>query len=199
MLGNSAHMRLLDVSCAQSPCKKLPLSNFETVCRTDICFELLFQMTDSEYTPSVCSDEDTAVVADTGASEVLQEHLESMRELMHAMLEETEELEARLLTLQRPIEDLALEQLGDVPFLQASPFRHQTFLLKVDGIPGFTAGQRYPYHELVSVLRAHLIETGAMDAEGVATLAKPLQRLLGVEEERLSFLQILGHLRKILH
>lgn len=144
---------------------------------------------ESEYTPSVASAEE--------ATNGVHEHLESMRELMHAMLQETEELEARLLTLQRPVEALALEQLGDVPFLQSSPFRHQAFRLKVDGIPGFEAGRRYPYHELVSVLRAHLIETGAMDAEGVATLAKPLQRLLGVEEERLSFVKILGHLRNI--
>jgi hypothetical protein len=146
---------------------------------------------ESEYVPSVAS------TAEDGTTDVLREHLESMRELMCAMLEETEELEARLLTLQRPIEALALEQLGDVPFLQASPFRHQAFRLKVDGIPGFEAGRRYPYHELVGVLRAHLIETGAMDSEGVATLAKPLQRLLGVEEERLSFVKILGHLRNI--
>lgn len=154
-------------------------------------------MTDSEseYTPSVCS---TGAAA-AAATVALQEHMESMRELMHAMLQETEELEARLLTLQRPIEALALEQLGDVPFLQASPFRHQTFLLKVDGIPGFVAGRRYPYHELVAMLRTHLIEMGALDAEGVATLAKPLQRLLDVEEERMSFVNILGRLRNILH
>lgn len=128
----------------------------------------------------------------------IQGHLETMGDVIDTCNQEIVELERQLELLQRPVEALELNQLGDVPFLSSSPFRKEAFLVKPPGLPGIDLTKRYPFQDICTMLRNHLFETGAVGKDGTITLTKQLQTLLDIQEPTTTFLIVLKHLRNVL-
>lgn len=85
-----------------------------------------------------------------------------------ATLIETTEL--ALHKLQRPILSLSTQQLGDLAFLESSPFRKQAFHICAD-----PTGSRRPFETICADLRAHLVREDAVQADGSITIT-PLLR-----------------------
>jgi hypothetical protein len=142
---------------------------------------------DSTYVPS--SDEETY--------KSTLEEIEHMSALITEFTVAIETLESEMAKLNRPLENLYLEQLGTIPFLISSPFRHAEFALKAPGLPGIDITKRYPYHTLCAMLRKYLFATGAVGADGTITLNKQLQDLFGIQESKATFVHLLGALRNV--
>ena len=85
-----------------------------------------------------------------------------------ATLIETTEL--ALHKLQRPLLSLSTQQLGDLAFLESSPFRKQAFHICAD-----PTGSRRPFETICADLRAHLSREDAVQADGAITIT-PLLR-----------------------
>lgn len=102
---------------------------------------------------------------------------------VEALLELLENTETALHRLQRPMEQLSLQQLGDVPFLQTSPFRFQEFMLKK------RPGKRIPFHILCKELCSHSL------SESHDILTSPfLKEQLDISANTLTYPQLLGTL-----
>jgi hypothetical protein len=128
----------------------------------------------------------------------IKQAIAAMAHTLEELYGEAEELEESLHDLHVPITDLQLAQLGDVPFLQTSPFRTAPFLVKKEGIPGAAPGHRYPFHMICAALRDHLFKTGAVAADGTITLTADLQELFEVQESTIQWIPLVGKLRAVL-
>ena len=128
----------------------------------------------------------------------LQYNMEDITDVINAFNVEISELEKQLGTMQRPMEALALDQLGDIPFHTSSPFRHQTFKVQPPGFPGVDLSKRYPFHEICAILRDHLFATGSVNSDGKVVLNEHLQKLFGIKESSTTYMNLLKHLRKVL-
>ena len=119
---------------------------------------------------------------------------DSVASTFHSLLFQVESLmtvletaEAGLLTLQRPMERMALHQLGHIPFLQTSPFRQESFLLKRR-----PQGPRVPFQLVCAELRAHCL---TLPMEGDELVVSPfLREMLHVETRTTTFPALLGAL-----
>ena len=148
-------------------------------------------MSDSEY-------ETDSSGSDVDSFSSLQGDLERMSEMVKLMTTNIHELESAMVQMHRPIEGLHLNQLGEVPFLASSPFRHQRFAVKPPGFPGIDLETRYPFHVICAHLRTYLISSNAVSDDGTIKLTKPLQKLFGVKDETTTFLDLIINLRKVL-
>jgi hypothetical protein len=81
-----------------------------------------------------------------------------------------ETTELALHKLQRPLLSLSTQQLGDLAFLESSPFRKQAFHICAD-----PSGSRRPFESICADLRAHLSREDAIHADGAITIT-PLLR-----------------------
>ena len=145
-------------------------------------------MSDSEYVPSEGDIESVCV---------LENELESLSAMIETLTKALHGLESQMGAFHRPLETLHMNQLGSVPFLTSSPFRHASFALKPPGFPGVDLSQRYPYHTLCSMLRNYLFASGAVAADGKITLTKQLQSLFGIQSEHTDYITLLGALRHV--
>ena len=136
--------------------------------------------------------------SDTDSYRTIEETIAAMTHTLEELYGEAEELEETLHDLHVPLTDLHLQQLGDVPFLQTSPFRTATFAVKPPGFPGADLSVRYPFHVICAILRDHLFKTGAVAADGTITLSKPLQTLFEVQEPTIQWIPLIGKLRAVL-
>jgi hypothetical protein len=136
--------------------------------------------------------------SDTDSYKTIEQAIAAMTHTLEELYGEAEELEEHLHDLHVPITDLHLQQLGDVPFLQTSPFRTATFAVKPPGFPGADLKARYPFHVICSILRDHLFKSGAVAADGTITLNKPLQTLFEVQEPTIQWIPLIGRLRAVL-
>ena len=121
--------------------------------------------------------------------------------LNHAISElygEAEELEEQLLTMERPLENTQLSQLGQLPFLESSPFRHAAFKVKPPGIPGVDCDKRYPFHTICTFLRNYLIEANMVLPNGDVCLNTHLQQLFGIKESVIGYVYLIGRLRQVI-
>ncbi len=143
------------------------------------------------------SDPETEI-SDVDSFGTVEERIATLKHLISELYGEAEELEAHLGDLHLPLEKLELAQLGDVPFLQSSPFRTATFQVKPPGFPGADLSRRYAFHEICAVLRAYLYSSGAVAPDGTITLSKQLKSLFGVQSEKVTYIELLGHLRSVL-
>jgi hypothetical protein len=159
---------------------------------------------DDEYTSA---DDSAADSADD--SEYSEESIESfrgdltqLRRIVSSINSTIETLETQLISIQRPIEALHMEQLGDVPFLETSPFRHTMFKFKTDvGIPGFDSGKRYMFADIMKHVRTYLFETGAVQSDGSIKLTSETRKLFGIKEKNeriVSYIDIMHYMRQIL-
>ena len=122
------------------------------------------------------------------------EEEDSVAATFHSLLIQAEALmtvletaEAGLLTLQRPMERMALHQLGNIPFLQTSPFRQESFLLKRR-----PQGPRVSFRSVCAELRAHCL---TLPTEGDKLVVSPfLREMLHVTTRTTTFPALLGAL-----
>ncbi len=148
---------------------------------------------ESEYETELSGEEE-----DEKQVKELEKDLARMSEMVKLMTENIHELESAMTGFHRPLESLHVDQMGGIPFLASSPFRHQTFAVKPPGFPGIDLDRRYPFHVICNILRTHLLSTDAVQDNGTITLTKPLQKLFGVKESETTFLELILHLRKVL-
>jgi hypothetical protein len=137
-------------------------------------------------------------ISDVSSFGSVEQNIQALSHLISELYGEAEELEAQLAHMQKPLEGLQVAQFGQLPFLEASPFRHAAFKVKPPGFPGAELDRRYPFHLICSNLRNHLIATGAVLPNGNVKLSKELQALFGIKEPVLGYITLLGALRKVL-
>jgi len=132
--------------------------------------------------------------ADSDNEDIEEDEEDSVLTTYATLLTEVEVLmtvletaEAGLAALQRPMEQLALHQLGNVPFLQSSPFRQESFLLKRR-----IEGNRVPYHVVCAQLRAHCL---TLPTEGDELVVSSFLRdMLHIRTRTTTFPRLLGAL-----
>ncbi len=126
--------------------------------------------------------------------------LTQLRKIVASINATIETLETQLISIQRPIEALHMEQLGDIPFLESSPFRHTMLKFKSDiTIPGLDSSKRHSFAEIMKHVRTHLFESGAVQPDGSIQLSKDMRKLLGIKEKNVSYIDIMNHMRQIVH
>jgi hypothetical protein len=137
-------------------------------------------------------------ISDVDSFGTVEMNISALNHLITDLYGQAEELEEHLLTVQKPLEGTQVAQLGQLPFLEASPFRHATFKVRPPGFPGADLARRYPFAEVCALMRNHLVATGAVNVDGTVRLSPALQALFDVEEPVIGYVALLGRLRKIL-
>jgi hypothetical protein len=138
--------------------------------------------------------EDSAQETDQDEDSVLSIYTALLKEA-EALMAVLETAEVGLAALQRPMERLALHQLGSVPFLQTSPFRSESFLLKrkPNGAPaGAPEGSRVPISIVCAQLRALTLCLPTED--GRLVLSPYLKEMLHIKARTATFPALLGAL-----
>ena len=123
-------------------------------------------------------------------SDIGEQYEALLNQIQHlATLIET--TEAALLKLQRPILSLSTQQLGDIAFLESSPFRKQAFHICADA-----TGSRRPFETICADLRAHLSKEDAVQDDGVIKITPLLRAQLKFRPRQTttSFPELLGKL-----
>jgi hypothetical protein len=151
------------------------------------------------------SDEDTAdgssLCTETTTSTMesfseIQGQLSALTGLMEVLMTQTNEMESQMKTMQRPLEGLALDQLGDIPHLAASPFRKQMFAYK-RALPGIDVSQRYSFETICAHFRAYMFGQNLVDADGQITADAHLANVFEIQVgTKLNFMEMLGRLRR---
>lgn len=151
--------------------------------------------TSSEYeTDSSCSDMSCSSI------ESFSGDLTQLRTIVASLNATIETLETHLISIQRPIELLHLDQLGDIPFLQSSPFRHNELKFKSHvGIPGIDTKKRYTFAEIMAIVRDYLFTNNAVQEDGSIKLTKEMKKVIGIKESNVSYIDIMNHMRQIVH
>ena len=125
---------------------------------------------------------------DTSEGSVLSTYTALMAQV-EALMGVLETAERGLASLQRPMERIALHQLGHVPFLITSPFRQESFLLKRRRT---VSHERIPFHTICAELRAHC---RTLPTEGDCLVVSPfLKEMLHVKTRLTTFPALLGAL-----
>ena len=145
---------------------------------------------------SITSDTESTISAADSLESVMQD-INTLNHHITELYGLAEDLEQHLHSLRPPMENLELAQLGQLPFLAASPFRHAAFAIRPPGFPGVDLSRRYPFHEICRVLRTHLITTGAVQPDGSIRLTTQLKSLFEVEDNTIGYIALLGHLRRV--
>lgn len=165
---------------------------------------------DNEYT-SEHESTDTGYDSDSGAEsseaesitsiESFSGDLSQLRAIVSSINATIETLETQLISIQRPIEALHIDQLGDVPFLQSSPFRHTMLKFKADvSIPGIDVHKRHSFAEIMTAVRSYLFTGGAIQEDGTIHLSKEMRKTLGgIKESSLTYIELMQHMREIVH
>ena len=133
--------------------------------------------------------------------EELEQTLEDTCNLIESMLKEVTVLEQRLFNLQRPIQYLHIEQLGELEFLASSPFRQTEFKFskpEVAVLAGLDTKKRHSFHKISECLRDAIIAQKCVDEQGIIILNKPLQKMFETKDTSMTFPALLGHLRSVL-
>ena len=130
--------------------------------------------------------EDSAQETDQDEDSVLSIYTSLLKEA-EALMAVLETAEVGLAALQRPMERLALHQLGSVPFLQTSPFRSESFLLKRK-----PDGPRVPFSTVCAQLRALTLCLPTED--GRLVLSPYLKEMLHIKARTATFPALLGAL-----
>jgi hypothetical protein len=141
-----------------------------------------------------------SIISDVDSFNSIEENIQALSHLITEIYGEAEELEEHLVDIQKPLMGLQMAQLGQLPFLEASPFRHATFKIKDDlnGILGLDTHKRYPFHSICTLIRNHLISSGAVLPNGQIKLNHQLQNLFGIKESIVGYITLIGALRNVL-
>ena len=106
-----------------------------------------------------------------------EEYESDISEQYDALLNQIEHLvgliettEAALHKLQRPILSLSTQQLGDLAFLESTPFRKQTFQVRMEA-----DGYRRPFQDICAQLRSYIFQNTTVGSDGIIAIT-PLLR-----------------------
>jgi hypothetical protein len=139
--------------------------------------------------------------AESDSFSSIQADFERLTEILQQFASDIDVLGSNLNKIQKPIENLELTQLAEPAFLETSPFRKQTFLVKASGCSLFTGidkNKRYHFHEICGVLRSHLIRNNLVQSDGFIKLNEQLKKVFHIEEDSVQYLDIISHLRHVL-
>jgi len=137
-------------------------------------------------------------MAELSSSDSDDEYDSNVGEQYDALLTQIQELatiiettEIALHKLKRPILSLSTQQLGDLTFLESSPFRKQAFHICMD-----SRGERRPFHEICAQVRAHVFDSNAVAADGTITITPLLRSQLRFKprQRTTTFSELLGAL-----
>jgi hypothetical protein len=134
---------------------------------------------------------------DEGIMEI-EEQLTILSNSIESLLESVESFEKELATIERPIGDIALAQLGDVPYLVTSPFRTATFAFCPPGLPGIELSRRYAFREICELLRTYLFKMNMIDADETVRLNTILKHVFQIEDDSIPYIKLIGKLRNVL-
>lgn len=147
---------------------------------------------DDDYvTESDETDEDYDYEIDT--------ELETLRKLIQSIDSSIETLETQMISIQRPIEGLHIDQLGDIPFLQTSPFRQTALKFKHDLPGGLTASKRYTFAEICETLRNYMYEHNMVQSDGTIHLTPAFMSLFGIKTPIVTYMGLLRHLHTVVY
>lgn len=131
--------------------------------------------------------------------EAIRSNIEMIHQKIEELSREAESLEDELQLLHPPLQDLNLSQLGDVPFLEKSPFRIATFAVKSPGFAGIDLTKRYCFKDICEMLRKYLLSTGAIMPDGYVNLDAQLQSLFELQDvSKIGYIELIGKLRNVL-
>lgn len=133
--------------------------------------------------------------------EELEKGLQETCSLIESMLNEVEALEKRLLTIQRPLQNLHIEQLGELEFLSKSPFRQAEFKFskpEVAALAELDPKKRHPFQKISECLRNAILAQNCVDEHGLITLPKAMQKMFETKDSHITFPGLLGYLRSVL-
>jgi len=140
--------------------------------------------------------------SDSEAEEIytaIRAYIETIHQQITELSREAETLEDDLRSLHPPLQDLTLSQLGDIPFLEKSPFRVATFAVKSPGFAGIDLTKRYMFKDICQMLRTYLFSSGAITPDGQVMLTSQLQTLFELEDvSKIGYIELLGKLRSVL-
>jgi hypothetical protein len=151
----------------------------------------------SEEEDSLCNDSGSGSESDSYSS--IQADLERFSDFLTQFTKDVDTLGENLGKIQKPIENIEMEQLANVPFLEQSPFRTQTFLLQIS-IPGIVAKRRYPFHEICSFLRNYVLQKQLVQEDGSIAVNEELRKIFSLEATltNLTYFDLMLRLKKIL-
>lgn len=138
---------------------------------------------------------------DTDSSNEIESAFSGTCEMIEQMLKEVSTLESRLKTMHRPLQNLHLDQLGDLEFLKGSSFRQTEFKFSSAAaatLVGLDASKRHAFQDIVKQLRHTIILKNLVREDGVIVLTKPMQKMFETKEKELTFPGLLGCLRAVL-
>jgi hypothetical protein len=124
--------------------------------------------------------------------------LENLTETLENLLTTFDHIDTNIKMVEKPIIDLPLEQFSDLKFLAASPFRQETFTVKPPGLPNIDLTKRYPYKDIVNMLRRYVFSEKLVNPDGAIRVNRTLSLLFEIPETEISFLKLLVRLRKVL-
>jgi len=128
----------------------------------------------------------------------IQADFERLSEMLHNFASGVDTIETNLIKMQKPIENLELNQLMDVKYLENSSFRNQTFLLKESGFSGFAKDKRYRFKDICAVLRNYLFTNNLIQADGSVMLNDHLKKIFDLNDMRVEYLDLIARLKHVL-
>ena len=158
----------------------------------------------SEYYPSDDDSTGDSLCTESTTSSMesfseIQGQLTTLTGLMEMLMDQTTAMESQMKTMQRPLEGIALDQLGDIPHLAASPFRKQMFAYK-RALPGIDITRRYSFQDICSHLRSHIFSKELADTQGIITVDDTLAALLEIQVgHKMNFIEMLHYLRRAVY
>lgn len=135
--------------------------------------------------------------SDSDSCSSFQDDFERLMLTVKEFSNELEMVGDHLTKLQSPIERLCIDQLHTMEFLSSSPFRNESFCVKIPGLPGLEKGKRYPYKDICESLRKYLFRSNLVNTDGTIQTNAALKELLNVTTDTTTFLELMENLRKI--
>ena len=132
----------------------------------------------------------------------IQADFERLTEALSHFHNNLENIGENLGKIQKPIENIEIEQLTNPEFLEKSPFRLQKFLLKnqdFSTIHGIDLTKRYSFANICSLLRNYIFSKNLVNSDGTIQINEPLQKLLKIQStESITYLDLIAGLIHIL-
>jgi hypothetical protein len=125
-----------------------------------------------------------------------QADFDRLTDLLKMFATDVDALGSNLEKMQKPLENIEIAQLSDTVYLEQSPFRSKTFLLKSE-FSGIDITQRHSFQKICSLLRTYLFQHNMVSADGKIVLIKPLQTLFDIQEPA-TYLDLIGKLQRII-
>jgi hypothetical protein len=128
----------------------------------------------------------------------IEQQLVILSDTIESLLTNVETFEKELIAMERPIENIALAQLGDIPYLITSPFREATFSFRSPGLPGIELSRQYSFRDICELLRSYLFRMNLIDADETIHMNDVLKNVFQTQEATTTYLNLIAKLRTVL-